>query len=133
MQVLVTAHFPAFIAWKDRCEELAENLSEQDVISCINGRWLKNRNAGTNASRKLLDAVDATARALPHTNEASRRARGFGESMQHHFGMSSVFLTVTFDDENSFLMQVMSNEQIDDDIPSDDLTEDQEVLDRSNF
>ena len=117
---------------KTDAKNLAENLSERDVISCINGRRLKNRNAGTNASRKLLDAVDATARALPHTNEASRRARGFGESMQHHFGMSSVFLTVTFDDENSFLMQVMSNERIDDDIPSDELT-DQEVLDRSNF
>ena len=87
---------------------------------------------GTNASRKLLDTVDATARALPHTNEASRQAHGFGESMQHHFGMSSVFLTVTFDDENSFLIQVVSNQKIDDDTPSDDLT-DQEACDRATF
>ena len=52
--------------------------------------------------------------------------------MQHHFGMSSVFLTVTFDDKNSFLMQVMFNQKINDDTPSDDLT-DQEACDRATF
>ena len=78
------------------------------------------------ASRCLLDAMDATARSLPHTNEASRKARGVGESMMHHFGMSSVFITVTFDDENSFLMQIMSGRTIDDDTPVNELS-DQDV------
>ena len=64
-----------------------------------------------------------------HTNEASRKARGIGESMMHHFGMSSVWLT-TFDDENSFLMQIMSGSRIDDDTPVDELT-DQEVCNRA--
>ena len=42
--------------------------------------------------------------------------------MQHHFGMSSVFLTVTFDDENSLLMQVMSGQTIDDSTPVEQLS-----------
>ena len=115
---------------KTDAENLATNLNAGDVISCINGRRLTNRRGGTNASRALLDAVDATARSLPHTNEASRKARGLGESMMHHFGMSSVFITVTFDDENSFLMQIMSGSTIDDDTPVDELT-DQEVCNRA--
>ena len=102
---------------------MAENLCAADVISCINGRRLKNRHAGTKTSRKLLDAVDATARSLPHTNEASKNARSVGEAMQHHFGMSSVFLTVTFDDENSLLMQVMSGQTIDDSTPVEELSD----------
>ena len=39
------------------------------------------------ASKKFLNAVDATAKSLPHANEASKAARGLGEVMQHHFGM----------------------------------------------
>ena len=108
---------------KTDARNLAENLCASDVISCINGRRLKNRHAGTTTSRKLLDAVDATARSLPHTNEASKNARALGEAMQHHFGMSSVFLTVTFDDENSLLMQVMSGVTIDDGTPVDELND----------
>ena len=63
---------------KTDAHNLAENLCAADVISCINGRRLKNRHAGTKTSRKLLDAVDATARSLPHTNEASKNARSVG-------------------------------------------------------
>jgi hypothetical protein len=33
--------------------------------------------------------------------------------MQHHFGQASIFLTVSFDDENSFLIQVMSGLVVD--------------------
>ena len=115
---------------KTDAHNLASNLNVGDVLSCINGRRLSNRRGGTNASRTLLDAVDATARSLPHTNEASRKARGLGESMMHHFGMSSVFITVTFDNENSFLMQIMSGSRIDDDVPVEDLT-DQDVCNRA--
>ena len=97
---------------KTDAHNLAEGLNVKDVISCITGRRRKNRITGANASKKFLNAVDATAKALPHTNEASKAARGLGEAMQHHFGMGSVFLTVTFDDENSLIMQVMTREEI---------------------
>ena len=110
---------------KTDAANLADGLNKKDVISAINGRRLKNRYAGTDVSRRFLDAVDATGRALPHTNECTKVNRGKGEAMQHHFGMSSVFCTTTFDDENSFLMQVMAGTEIDDDTPIEDLTDEE--------
>ena len=62
--------------------------------------------SGALGGRRFLDAVDAIAQAVPHTNEAAKRARRDGEAHQHHFGMASYFLTVTPDDDNSFLVQV---------------------------
>ena len=43
-------------------------------------------------------------RALPHTDAAARRARQWMDACQHNFGLGGVFLTVTPDDENSFLV-----------------------------
>ena len=100
---------------KTDAKNLAEGLNSGDVISAINGRRMRNRYAGTDVSRKFLAAVDASGKALPHTNESAKAARGMGESMQHHFGMSSVFLTVTFDDENSLIIQAYSGVKVDDD------------------
>ena len=51
-------------------------------------------------SKRLLSAIDATARALPHTDEAAKKARADSEAMQHEFGVGSTFLMVTFDDNN---------------------------------
>jgi hypothetical protein len=65
----------------------------------------------------------ACGRALPHTNEAAKKARGIGESMQHVFGTGSVFLTVSFDDNNCFLTQVLSGAQVDNDDDISTLTE----------
>ena len=99
---------------KTDASNLASGLNQKDVISCINGRRMRNKLAGTNVSKLLLDAVDATAAHLPHTNEAAKRARARGEAMQHHFGMGSVFLTCTFDDENSLTMEVLSRKSMGD-------------------
>ena len=107
---------------KTTAANLASGLNQADVLCCINGRRMKNRYCGTRISRSLLDAVDATAADLPHTNEAARKARQKGEAMQHHFGMGSVFLTCAFDDENSLLMEVLSREEIND-VPTKKLTD----------
>ena len=116
---------------KTDAENLASGLNQKDVISCINGRRMRNRRVGTNVSKLLLDAVDATAAQLPHTNEAAKRARASGEAMQHHFGMGSVFLTCTFDDENSLVMEVLSRKSLGHDKKVEDLT-DQEVIQMAN-
>ena len=92
---------------------LASGLNQDDIKRSIRGRRMGNRFSGTKVSNLLLDAVDATAKDLPHTNEAAKKARGMGEAMQHHFGMGSVFLTCTFDDENSLIMNVLSGEDDD--------------------
>ena len=103
-------------------ESIASGLSPQDLHATIKQRRQGNRFGGTKGSRKLLDAVDACAQGLPHTNEASKKARAEGEAMQHHFGSGSLFLTVTFDDENSLLMQTMAGDVIDDDTPIQQLS-----------
>jgi hypothetical protein len=69
--------------------------------------------------------VDAIAQAVPHTNEAAKRARCDGEAHQHHFGTASYFLTVTPDHDNSFLLQVYSLLTVDDDQPIATLTDEQ--------
>lgn len=103
----------------------AEGINAKDVSSAVQGRRTGNFNAGTRISRKLLESVDACTKELPHSNEASKKARSIGEAMQHHFGMASIFLTVVFDDHNSFLMQVLSGINVDDGVDVDTLTDDQ--------
>jgi len=109
---------------------LANGLTTEDLRSSVRGRAVGNNFAGTRASRTLLKAVDACSQALPHTNEASRSARSTGEAMQHHLGRASVFMTVTFDDENSLLMQILHGTEIDTDAKLKDLS-DEELARRS--
>jgi hypothetical protein len=93
---------------------LANGLDLNALRNSIRGRQSGNRYAGTVASRAILASVESMSRALPHSNESATKARSTGESMQHVLGIPSLFLTVTFDDENSLLMQVLSGETIDD-------------------
>jgi hypothetical protein len=51
---------------------------------------------------------------LPHTREAAKKGRAKAETLQHHFVIGAIFLTLTFDDENSLLMQIFHGEIIDD-------------------
>lgn len=50
--------------------------------------------------------------------------------MQHHFGIGNVFLTVTFDHENSLIMQVLSGIEVDDETPIDSMS-DEELAERA--
>jgi hypothetical protein len=100
---------------KQTATNLANGLTSQDVAATSRAREVGNRFGGTAAARKLLSAVDACSQALPHTNEAAKSARSTNEAMQHHFGIPSMFFTVTFDDENSLLMQIMHGTEIDTD------------------
>jgi hypothetical protein len=50
---------------------------------------------------------------VPHMNLAAKRAKQNAEAIQHWFGMGSIFLTVTPDDENSLIVQIYSGIQID--------------------
>ena len=115
---------------KVNAETLAQGFDAKDFSRAAKGRSNRKRR-GTKASNILLDAVDATARDLPHTKEGSKKGRSSMEAMHHHFGMGSVFLTVTFDDENSFNIQVLSGIEIDDDTPIEDLS-DKELAERAS-
>jgi len=106
-----------------RVENLSKGINYEDVKEAIKYRKSGMRHSGTNASRALLQSVDACTKALPHTNEAAKQARVNGEAMQHHFGIATTFVTVNFDDENSILMQIYAQEMVDDDTPLKDLND----------
>jgi hypothetical protein len=72
-----------------------------NIRTAVRARQAGDRFRGTLASQSLFNAVDGMSHGLPHTNEAAKAARANGEAMQHRFGIPSLFLTVTFDNENS--------------------------------
>jgi hypothetical protein len=94
-----------------------------DLATAVRGRSVGNRYAGSKASQTLLNAINACSQSLPHTNKTSKRARSTGESMQHHFGIPSFFMTATFDDENSLLVQILHGTEIDTDVSLSELTD----------
>jgi hypothetical protein len=110
---------------KRSASALASGVNVNDIRRTVTGRQRGDKNAGSYASRQLLKSVDAISKALPHTNEASNLARANAESLQHYFGIGTIWLTVNFDDENSFLLQVLSGRHVDDDTPLDQFTDDE--------
>ena len=103
---------------------LAEELTMEDVNEAISSSRTGRRSTNPNG-RRFLEAIDAIAASVPHTNAAAKRARRDGESMQHHFGCPTLLLTVTPDDESSILVQVYSDFKIDDGTPVAQLTDEQ--------
>ena len=108
--------------WKVRnktdANVLANELTIEDVDAAINyTKYACGASMNENVFRgkKLLNGVDAISKAIPHTNEAAKDARRKAECLQHHFGCPTFFLTVTPDDDNHFLIQVLSNNMIDKD------------------
>ena len=92
---------------------ISEGLTSDDLKSAAWFRKNRQRYQGTRAARSLLDAVDNTSRHLPHTAQAAKSALCKAEALQHTFGMGSLFLTVTPDDDNSILMQAYTGKLID--------------------
>ena len=104
-------------------DAIANSLNPADLSDAINNRRRGDRFGGTFASNAFLRQVDATASSLPHTDASAKKARTKLEAMVHELGIPDVFLTVNFDDECSFLLQVLVNEEIDDDTPVEDLSD----------
>jgi hypothetical protein len=69
---------------------LAEDVTEAMGAARMNG-GVHGSSGGNGHGRQFLNAIDAIAKAVPHTNEAAKRARQDGEAHQHHFGMPSFF------------------------------------------
>ena len=110
----------------------AHELTTHDVNEAINRKQSGHVSAGQGTGAQFLSAVDAVARAVPHTNEAAKKAKQKGEAHQHEFGLANYFLTATPDDENSFLVQMFANKIIDNDSPVSLLSDD-ELLERAQL
>ena len=87
---------------KGNATSFSQELTKDDVAQALNGKLTGKRNGGNNAGNRFVSAIDAVARSVPHTNEASKRGRREAEAMQHHFGLPHFFLTSAPDDQNSF-------------------------------
>ena len=93
--------------------DMANRLTQADIDGAIFGRINSPANGPSRRGQQFLTAIDAIAGAIPHSNEAARRARGEADAHQHHFGFPSIFLTVAPDDDNSFLVQVFARSTVD--------------------
>jgi hypothetical protein len=116
---------------KCNAKMLAKELTIEDLSTAISSRQTigtKRDRSGT--AQHFLDAVDAITRAVPHTNEAAKQARSNGECIQHNYGAPSLFLTVTPDDDNSLIVQVLAAHVIDDETCSS-LKTDQELISKA--
>ena len=102
--------------------ELSDDITREDIDIAIHGR--ANGTPDYSAVGEcLLNSIDTTMRAVPHTNDAAKRAHIEGEAMNHAFGFAMHWLTVTPDDDNSFLLQVFTRKLIDDDERVQDLSD----------
>jgi len=106
---------------------LANELTNDDFTEAFNARRNGTRLNRNHRGEQILGAVDAIASSVPHTNEAAKRARQDGEALQHYYGMASYFLTVTPDDQNSFVIRVLTGSEIHsgDDIDVADISDEQ--------
>jgi hypothetical protein len=64
---------------------------------------------GTQPSIQFVNLVDSITACLPHTNEAAEGGRRSVLAMQCEYGFPSVFFTVTFSDDNSYVISLMTN------------------------
>ena len=96
----------------------ANNLDLEDIRDILNQR---KKNGSKyfgyirySSSSQFIHAIDAITKALPHTNASTRKNKNVGECLQHQFGIATLFITISPDDENNFLIQVRCGEDIKD-------------------
>jgi Helitron helicase-like domain at N-terminus/PIF1-like helicase len=112
---------------------LANKITPSEVYNAIghNRRGSHYENRTENGGQTLLHAVDTICKHIPHSNEAAVKARRGMETMQHHFGCPTFFLTITPDDDNHIIVQIYSDEILSSINATDKMTDD-EVFALSN-
>jgi hypothetical protein len=110
---------------------LATELTYDDVEEAINATKVA-RGIYSETGRRgyqALKAIDAICNAAPHSNDAAKKAKFKAQSIHHHYGCPTLFLTVTPDDDNHYSIQVLSAENVDINAQSvHDSTDDELIL-----
>ena len=104
---------------KTQARAFATDLTADDVDRAVYDRSLGDRRE-YGLGHRFLHALDVVSASLPHSNEAAKKMRRNAETYQHHFGQGGIFLTVSPDDANSFLVQVYAGVILD---PEEDVTQ----------
>ena len=102
--------------YKAHAEAFSEELTIETIAEAINRH---HRGGGNDPASHFLRAVDYITRTVPHTDEAAKSARREAEALLHYFGLPSFFLTVTPDDDNSFLVLMLADADVDTEAPVD--------------
>ena len=94
---------------------IAHKVTTQQVRDAVGRRKCVGGAAGGGGTPGdlFVDSVDAVAGHVAHSNRATKQARRNAECLAHHFGMPSYFLTVSPDEDYSFLVQVYSGTLVD--------------------
>ena len=89
-------------------QTLSNDLTHTHIEEAIAARIKLDRTSAftSHPGHKFMNTVDTIAKSVPHTNQAAKQALSQGEAVQFYYGQPSYFLTVTPDDNNSFLVQV---------------------------
>ena len=111
--------FASFRTWNNTSvKNFANNLDLEDIRDILNQRKKNGSNSfgyiRYSSSSQFIHAIDAIRKALHHTNASTRKNKNVGECLQHHFGIATLFITISPDDENNFLIQVWCGEDIKD-------------------
>ena len=87
--------------------EILSKLSTEDFEQIKN-----NNNDNLNATTKcFLKAISTSCRAMGHTEQAAKDARRRRSAMLHYFGLNSLFLSTTPDNECSFRVRLFCKPQ----------------------
>ena len=87
---------------------LRNDLSLLNFSSAAAAKAEHGKVTGDKISRNLIRGLESVQKGLPHSDAAARRARQHMATLQNHFGLGGIFLTVTPDDENTFLITAYS-------------------------
>jgi hypothetical protein len=89
-------------------ENLAE-LFSQITIEELQAAADEENPQHTPLVKKLMKSISTSCKAMGHTPEAAAYARRCCFAMQDRFGLNSIFLTVTPDDEKNFRIKLLTN------------------------
>jgi hypothetical protein len=92
--------------------EGSENLAElfsQITIEELQAAADEKNPQQTPIVKKLMKSISTSCKAMGHTPEAAAYARRCCFAMQDRFGLNSIFLTVTPDDEKNFRIKLLTN------------------------
>jgi hypothetical protein len=117
--VLVLEHmFARHISYKTGIVKLQSNIGGQKVGDILGNctvedfkKILENEedNSLSEPAKQLMKSISTTCQALGHTEDAAKFARGCHYATMDHFGLNSLFLTISPCDECSFRVRLFAD------------------------
>ena len=101
----MTSHSTKGAENSDNLAELFSQITVEELQAAADEKNPKQ----TPLVKKLMISISMSCKAMDHTPEAAAYARRCCFAMQDRFGLNSIFLTVTPDDEKNFRIKLLMN------------------------